>query len=35
MNSDSMWELFYKTGNVIFYLLHKELVKVEDEDKTA
>ena len=35
MNSESMWKLFYETGNVIFYLMYCRLLKEENEDKTA
>lgn len=32
MTSESMWQLFLSTGNVLFYCLYKELtLKVEEE----
>ncbi len=35
ISSEVMWRLFTSTGNVIFYLLYKELQAEETSEKTA
>jgi len=35
MAADSMWELFRKTGNIVFYCLYRALTDAEAEDRTA
>jgi len=35
MNAEGMWELFVRTGNIVFYLMYAELMKEADTDMTA
>ena len=35
MSTDGMWELFMKTGDVLFYLLYKELSHQQEGERTA
>lgn len=35
MTSESMWELFMLTGNMVVYCLYRQLLDAETEDKTA
>lgn len=35
MTSDAMWNLFYATGDPLFYLLYKELLEAETGEKSA
>jgi len=35
VSSDMMWRLFAETGDIIFYLLYKELLAEETAERTA
>lgn len=33
MTADACWKLFCKTGNILFYLMGRELIKEEKENR--